>query len=217
MFPLGDASPAEDSTEAVSPQCSLPELYAFVENFSKKSKKLNLLKTCGISLDEAQKMLTENLNAMSFARGAVTGRDPQRVFMCTVVKEEEKRAEAMAELLHRSLQAGSQSPAEGTSSSGQRLWQCGIPAPAHTFPPEILEKHAKAVTRLANLKKFQSTRVLCRLGLLKVSLEKSPFEDKIPKYLLVDSEKQFLDIQDLEWRYFKDLLQSGITLGGLHC
>uniref|UniRef100_A0A8C5YC19 Chromosome 9 open reading frame 153 n=1 Tax=Microcebus murinus TaxID=30608 RepID=A0A8C5YC19_MICMU len=79
MFPTGRRQPGEDSTEA------LPELYAFVENFSKKSKKLNLLKTCGISLDEAQKMLTENLNAMSFARGAVTGRDPQRVFIKTIL------------------------------------------------------------------------------------------------------------------------------------
>uniref|UniRef100_A0A2K6FU76 Chromosome 9 open reading frame 153 n=2 Tax=Propithecus coquereli TaxID=379532 RepID=A0A2K6FU76_PROCO len=86
VFPMGDTNLAEDSTEAVSPQCSLPELYAFVENFSKKSKKLNLLKTCGISLDEAQKMLTKNLNAMSFARGAVMGReDPHHVFIKTIL------------------------------------------------------------------------------------------------------------------------------------
>nr|XP_012592142.1 uncharacterized protein LOC105855625 [Microcebus murinus]XP_012592143.1 uncharacterized protein LOC105855625 [Microcebus murinus]XP_012592144.1 uncharacterized protein LOC105855625 [Microcebus murinus] len=208
MFPLGDASPAEDSTEAVSPQCSLPELYELVKNFSKKSKKSNLLKTCGITLDEAQKMLTENLNTAAFARGAVTVReDPQRVFTSkTVKKEEEKQVEAMAALLHRTLLAGSQSPEEqGLARSRQRLWQCGIPAPAHTFPREILEEHAKAMTRLANLRKLQSTRVLCRLGIPKVTPEKSTFEDKIPKYLLVDSEKQFLDLKDLEWRYFKGL------------
>uniref|UniRef100_A0A8C8Z2U0 Chromosome 9 open reading frame 153 n=1 Tax=Prolemur simus TaxID=1328070 RepID=A0A8C8Z2U0_PROSS len=207
MFPKGDTSPTEDSTEPASPQCSLPELYAFVENFSKKSKKLNLLKTCGISLDEAQKMLTKNLDAMSFARGAVMGReDPQPAFMCTVVtKEEQKQPESMADLLHRSLLGGSELPVERLCRSQQRLWQCGIPAPAHTFPYDILKDHSKAMSRFANLKKIQSTRVSCRLGLPKASSGKFTCEDRVPKHILVDSEKQFLDLKDLEWRYFKGI------------
>uniref|UniRef100_H0WJE9 Uncharacterized protein n=1 Tax=Otolemur garnettii TaxID=30611 RepID=H0WJE9_OTOGA len=101
MFPIGDTNPTEDRTKAEPPQCSLPELYASVENFNKKIKKLNLLKTCGISLNEAQKMLTKNLNAMSSAKDTVMRKESlptQPVFMCSVVKEKEKKPESMTEL-----------------------------------------------------------------------------------------------------------------------
>uniref|UniRef100_H2R6M0 Chromosome 9 C9orf153 homolog n=2 Tax=Pan troglodytes TaxID=9598 RepID=H2R6M0_PANTR len=69
MFLTGDTSPAEDNREATLPQCSLPELYACIENFNKESKKSNLLKMHGISLNEAQEVLARNLNVMSFTRG----------------------------------------------------------------------------------------------------------------------------------------------------
>uniref|UniRef100_G3QX22 Chromosome 9 open reading frame 153 n=1 Tax=Gorilla gorilla gorilla TaxID=9595 RepID=G3QX22_GORGO len=79
MFLTGDTSPAEDNREATLPQCSLPELYACIENFNKESKKSNLLKMHGISLNEAQEVLARNLNVMSFTRGTDVRGDLQPV------------------------------------------------------------------------------------------------------------------------------------------
>ncbi|EFB13321.1 hypothetical protein PANDA_003015, partial [Ailuropoda melanoleuca] len=68
----------------------LPELYAFAKDFNKESKKSNLLKTHSISPSEAQKMLSQNLNAMSFTSGTdgVREKDLQPVFMCKLVRKE---------------------------------------------------------------------------------------------------------------------------------
>ncbi|XP_058421346.1 uncharacterized protein C9orf153 homolog [Diceros bicornis minor] len=71
---------------AESPRCSLPELYALLKNFNKESKKSNLLKIHGISPREAQKILSQNLNAMSFPSGTdVRGEAPQPVFRKTIL------------------------------------------------------------------------------------------------------------------------------------
>ncbi|XP_077605660.1 uncharacterized protein C9orf153 homolog isoform X2 [Crocuta crocuta] len=84
----GDTDPTEDETADKPPadkslRCSLPEVYAFLENFNKESKKSSLLKTQSISPSEAQKMLNQNLNAMSFTSGTdVKEKDPQSIFMC---------------------------------------------------------------------------------------------------------------------------------------
>ncbi|XP_027470784.2 uncharacterized protein C9orf153 homolog [Zalophus californianus] len=208
MFLSSDTNPDEDRAAAESLGCSLPELYAFVEDFNKDSKKSNLLKTHSISPGEAQKMLSQNLNAMSFTSGTddMRGEHLQPVFVCKVVRKEEK-PDSMTELLYRSLLTSSLSPVERLTRSQQRLFQCGIPPPAHTFPYEILIDHSKSLSPVPVPidEKTQSANILHMLGISRIRPENFIFEDKIAKYFLVDPEKQFMDLRDLEWRYYKGL------------
>ncbi|XP_008591064.1 PREDICTED: uncharacterized protein C9orf153 homolog, partial [Galeopterus variegatus] len=186
----------------------LPELYACVEEFNKESKKSNLLKIQDISLNEAQKMLTKNLDAMSLISGTgVKRQDPQPVFTCTVVKKEDQKPESMAEVLHHSLLTSSLSPGERLSRSQQRLSQYGIHPPTHTFPYEILIDHSNALSLVAMWKKIQSIKIMCRLGLPIASPQKFVFGEKVPTYFLREQEKQFMDLRDLEWRYYKGLVK----------
>ncbi|XP_054358439.1 uncharacterized protein C9orf153 homolog isoform X3 [Pongo pygmaeus] len=184
MFLIGDTSPAEDNREAALPQCSLPELYACIENFNKESKKSNLLKMHRISLNEAQEVLAKNLNVMSFTRGTDVRRDLQPVIRCTVVKKEKQAS--MTELLHRSLLASSLSPVERLSRSQQRLSQCGISPPKHTFPYEILTDHSNVLAQVTVQKKVPSDKILRSLGISSATPEKFISEDKLRRYFLLD-------------------------------
>eukprot|EP00070_Physeter_catodon_P042386 XP_028349280.1 uncharacterized protein C9orf153 homolog [Physeter catodon] len=186
-----------DEAAKCSTSRQLPELYAFVENFHKENKKSNLLKTHCISPSEAQKIL-QNLNG--------GGEVSQPVFTCKVVRKE-KRPESMTELLHRSLLTRSLSPVERLSKSQKRISLYGIPPPVHTFPYEILMGHSKSMSLVAIQKRIQSTETLYRLGIPTISPEKFIFEDKVPKYVLVDPEKQFMDLRDLEWRFYKGIVK----------
>ncbi|XP_033092804.1 uncharacterized protein C9orf153 homolog isoform X1 [Trachypithecus francoisi] len=204
MFLIGDTSSTEDDRGAALPQCSLPELYACIENFNKESKKSNLLKMHGISLNEAQEVLAKNLNVMSFTRGTDVRRALQPVIRYTVVKKEKKQA-SMTELLHCSSLAGSLSPVETLSRARQRLSQCGISPPKHTFPYEILTDHSNALAQVTIQKNVPSAKILCSLGISGATPEKFVCEDKLRRYFLFDPGKQFMDLRDLEWRYFKGL------------
>ncbi|XP_045879591.1 uncharacterized protein C9orf153 homolog [Meles meles] len=207
MFLSDDTSPEEGGVE--SPGCSLPELYAFVEDFTKEIKKSNLLKTHGISPSEAQKMISQNLNVMSISgTDNMREEDPQPLFVCKVVRREEEKPDSMTEVLYRSLLTPSLSPVERLTRSQQRLFQHGIPAPAHTFPYEILIKHSKSSSPvLVPIKeKTQGANILGMLGISRIRPESFVFADRIAKYFLVDPEKQFMDLRDLEWRYYKGLV-----------
>ncbi|XP_007967842.3 uncharacterized protein C9orf153 homolog isoform X1 [Chlorocebus sabaeus] len=204
MFLIGDTSSAEDNRATALPQCSLPELYACIVNFNKESKKSNLLQMHGISLNEAPEVLAKNLNVMSFTRDTDVRRDLQPVIRYTVVKKEQKQA-SMTELLHCSLLAGSLSPVGRLSRSRQRLTQCGISPPKRTFPYEILTDHSNALAQVTVQKKVPSAKILCSLGISSATPEKFVLEDKLRRYFLVDPGKQFMDLRDLEWRYFKGL------------
>ncbi|XP_030893846.1 uncharacterized protein C9orf153 homolog isoform X3 [Leptonychotes weddellii] len=190
MFLSSDTNPDEDGEAAESLRCSLPELYAFVEDFNKDSKKSNLLKTHSISPSEAQKMLSQNVNAMSLTSGTddVKGEHLQPVFVCKVVRKEEEKPDSMTELLYRSLLTSSLSPVERLTRSQQRLFQCGIPPPAHTFPYEILIDHSKSLSPVPVPidEKTQSANILHMLGISRIRPENFIFEDKIAKYFLVD-------------------------------
>lgn len=168
----------------------LPELYAFAKDFNKESKKSNLLKTHSISPSEAQKMLSQNLNAMSFTSGTdgVREKDLQPVFMCKLVRKEGEKPDSMTELLYRSLLTSSLSPVERLTRSQQRLLQCGIPPPAHTFPYEILIHHSKSLSPfpVPEDEKTHSANILRMLGISRIRPENFIFEDKIAKYFLVD-------------------------------
>ncbi|XP_045695949.1 uncharacterized protein C9orf153 homolog [Phyllostomus hastatus] len=79
-----DTDPIEDGVEMEFPRCSLPELYALVENMNKESKKSNRLKTHSISPNEAQEILSQNLNTMSFTSRTDLREDAQPVFLKTI-------------------------------------------------------------------------------------------------------------------------------------
>uniref|UniRef100_A0A8C3WFD5 Chromosome 9 open reading frame 153 n=1 Tax=Catagonus wagneri TaxID=51154 RepID=A0A8C3WFD5_9CETA len=199
-----DRDPGKDDVATETLTCSLPELYAFVENFSKESAKLNRLNTHYISPSEAQKILSQNLNAVGETDAREDDRQP--LLTCKVVRKEE-RPESMSELLHRSLLSSPLDPLGRLHRSQRRPSRFGIPPPVHTFPYEVLVSYSRGKSAVATKKKVQGIKILCRLGVPAVSPEKFVFEDKIPKYLLVDPEKQFLDLRDLEWRYYKGIVK----------
>ncbi|XP_054544900.1 uncharacterized protein C9orf153 homolog isoform X2 [Talpa occidentalis] len=204
MFFSRDMDPTKHHMTTESAKYSLPELYASVENFNRERKKSNLLKTQGISLDEAQKMLIQNLVAMSFI-SRTDVRDLQPVFKAKV--ERKVKPASMTDLLHRSLLTRSLSPLEKLSKSRQRLAQYGISPPVHTFPYDIILHHASSLALTEIRKKVQRTLTVGRLGLHKITSEQLIVDDRVPKYLLVDPEKQFLDLRDLEWRYYKGIVK----------
>ncbi|KAG8505047.1 hypothetical protein J0S82_005492, partial [Galemys pyrenaicus] len=184
----------------------MPELYASVENFNKERKKSNLLKTQGISLEEAQKMLIQNLIAMSFISRTDVREDLQPIFEAKVDRREVKPT-SMTDLLHCSLLDSSLAPLEKLSNSQKRLAQYGISPPVHTFPYDILIHHASSLALIELRKKIQRTLTIGRLGLHRSSMGELIIDHRTPKYLLVDPEKQFLDLRDLEWRYYKGLVK----------
>lgn len=161
----------------------LPELYAFVQNFSKENTKLNRLNAHSISPSEAQKIFSQNLNALGEAD--VREDDSQPLLTCKVVRKDE-RPESMTELLHRSLLSSPLYPLERLSRSQRRISQHGIPPPSYTFPYEILISSSTGSPAADAKKEVQGIRILCRLGIPAVSPEKFIFEDRISKYILVD-------------------------------
>ncbi|KAM7093459.1 uncharacterized protein C9orf153 homolog [Molossus nigricans] len=184
MFLSRDADSSKDDEETEFPACSLPELYALAENFNKKSKKSSRLKTHGMSPSEAQKILSQNLNAMSFTSGTDLREDPQSVLTCKVVRKEEERPASLTELLHRSLLTTLHSELDRLAKSQQRLAQHGIPPPLHTFPYEILIENSNfwATTR----KRIQNFRRSSKPSFSRSKPDKFLFEDKISEYLLVE-------------------------------
>ncbi|XP_013013622.1 uncharacterized protein C9orf153 homolog isoform X4 [Cavia porcellus] len=196
MSHLRVSSPAKDSSVQ---QCALAELYALVENFNEDSKKSSLLKTCSISLPEAQALLAKSLNTMAFiSRTGSRREDTQPMFSTTVIKKERRKPPPMAERLHHSLLQGLFSLA-GPPRARKRLMEGGINPPADPFPYNFIQEGLGALAQ-GTAEKTQSLQVLERPRLFRLV-----FEDKLSRYFLVDPEKQFMDLRDLEWRYFKGL------------
>lgn len=183
MLLSGDRNPSKGDVAAEPLMCSLPELYAFVQNFSKENTKLNRLNTHSISPSEAQKIFSQNLNALG--ETDVREDDSQPLLTCKVVRKDE-RPESMTELLHRSLLSSPLYPLERLSRSQRRISQHGIPPPSYTFPYEILISSSTGSPAADAKKEVQGIRILCRLGIPAVSPEKFIFEDRISKYVLVD-------------------------------
>lgn len=203
MFTNTDADPSKDDVEAEFPRCSLPELYALAENVNQESKKSNHLKTLGISPTEARKILNQTLNIMSPTSRTDLGEVSKPVFKLKVVRKEEEKPPSLTDLLHRSLLTGSPSQLDRLGESQQRLAHYGIPPPMHTFPYEIIlsDTNFSGVAR----KKFSSIGKLSRMSISKVKADKFLFEDRITEYSIIEPEKQFLDLRDLEWKYYKGI------------
>ncbi|XP_076697672.1 uncharacterized protein C9orf153 homolog [Callospermophilus lateralis] len=199
---IGRNPPAEKGDAPQAGQLQLPELYASVENFRKNRKNSILLKTHGISPKEAQKIFSKNLNERSFISKTGVKEDPQSIFMYTVGKKEDEKKESMVELLHRSLLMDPLPPKPPLSKSQKRLAQIGIPPPIHTFPYNIMDDHSSTFPKSTIIKKIQSIKIL---GFPDSIQEKMIYEDKVPRYVSANPEKQFMDLRDLEWKYVKGL------------
>ncbi|XP_062063088.1 uncharacterized protein C9orf153 homolog [Lepus europaeus] len=205
-----DRGPVRSSRASSLPKCSLPELFECVENLTKESKKSNLRKTQGLSVKEAQKMLTQSLNAMA-ALGGAEGKQEEAVaasagMAAKVAKRGDERPMSMTELLHRSLVSDSLSPVERLFRSRQRLSHDGIPAPMHNFPYDILASHSKAWTLITAEDQVPKATMPQRTTLPSAPPEKI-YEDRLPRLFLVYPEKQFVDLKDLELKYFKGLVK----------
>lgn len=110
----------------------LPELYSSVKDLNKERKQAHHSNLCSLSLEEAQKHLMKNVDAMFFTgRPAVRQEDSLPVPEQSEVQNVEPTS--IADLLHHSLLMDSISPLEQLSRSQQRLASGGIPRPVHIF------------------------------------------------------------------------------------
>ncbi|XP_036289511.1 uncharacterized protein C9orf153 homolog [Pipistrellus kuhlii] len=200
MFTTRDDDPSTDDVEAEFPRCSLPELYALAENVNKESKKSNRLKTLGLSPTEARRILTQIL---TITGRTDSGEDSQPVLKDKEVKRKEEKPPSLTDLLHHSLLTGSPSHIGRLGESKQRLAQYGIPPPMHTFPFEVIitDTNLSGTTQ----KRLVSTGKVPRISISKVKTDKLLFEDRITEYSIIEPEKQFLDLRDLEWKYYKGI------------
>ncbi|XP_069850883.1 uncharacterized protein [Dipodomys merriami] len=192
-------------------KCSLPELYVSIENFNKESKKSNLLKTQGISLREAQKLLTENLTAISLIHETEAKKgDSQPVFTCTILKKEDTKKEvtpkSMNEVLYHSLLIKSIEPVEKLSRSWKRLVQQNIHPPVHTFPYEIIIDKPSSEPEYTIREIRERDKILGRFGLSTHALQ-MVIESKPARYVIIEPEKQFFDLRDLESKYFTGIVK----------
>ncbi|XP_006867729.1 PREDICTED: dynamin-1-like, partial [Chrysochloris asiatica] len=92
---IEDTNLMDDSSEEVLPKCLLPELYASAEDFEKESKKCTIQKIHNMSLSEAQKMLSQNLHAMSLISDTdMRKEDTQPILRKTIHGSKGSRVEA---------------------------------------------------------------------------------------------------------------------------
>ncbi|XP_036044831.1 uncharacterized protein C9orf153 homolog [Onychomys torridus] len=186
----------------------LQELYKSAENFNNKSKKSNFQKICGISFEEARQLLRKDLNAISFGSRYAVRKDEPLPAIQSQVNEEEEEPMSMADLLHYSLLTGFLVPLEQLSRSQQRLAQAGIPPPRHSFPYAFRTDEPIATPTPSFRKRIQSA-TFHKLLLSSVAPDRLVFEDKSMRFFSTEPGKQFMDLVDLEWRYFKGLARWG--------
>ncbi|XP_052013596.1 uncharacterized protein C9orf153 homolog [Apodemus sylvaticus] len=189
-------------------RCSLPDLYASLQNFNNENKKSNLQKVCATSFQEAQETLEKTLYGSALDKeDTVRGNEALPVIQ-TQVKNEEQKSPSMSDLLHQSLLMGYTVPLEQVYSSQQRLTQAGIPPPPLTFPYGLRHEVPIVAPTHHFRKRIQST-TFRKLLLSSVTPGRLFFEEKSVSHVSTDPGKQFLDLADLQWRYFKGLARWG--------
>lgn len=185
---------------------TLPELYESLEIFNKESKKSNLQKVCGTSFKEAQEVLWKTLNGPTSYSHATLKRNER--LPSIQVNKEEKKSPSMSDLLHQSLLKGYSVPLEQVYRSRQRLAQAGIPPPPLSFPHGLSSEMPVIIPVPSFRKRIQST-TFRKLLLSSVAPGRLFFEEKSTSPVSSDPGKQFLDLADLQWRYFKGLAKWG--------
>ncbi|XP_028627805.1 uncharacterized protein C9orf153 homolog [Grammomys surdaster] len=188
-------------------RCSLPELYESLGNFNNESKKSNLQKLCSTTFKEAQEVLEKTLSGPPFdSYDTSREKEPLPVIKAGVKKEQ--KSPSMSDLLHQSLLMGYMVPLEQVYSSQQRLAQAGIPPPTLAFPYGLKAEVPVIAPPHHFRKRIQST-TFRKLLLSSVTPGRMFFEEKSASHVCSDPGKQFLDLVDLEWRYFKGLAKWG--------
>ncbi|XP_040612157.1 uncharacterized protein C9orf153 homolog [Mesocricetus auratus] len=196
----GHHTGAQDSGTPSSFKCSMSALYESAENFSKESKKSNFQKICGTSFEEARQLLGKN--------PALRKSEPLPAIQIPAKKEEQK-PKSMANLLQHSLLMGSLVPLEQLSQIQQRLIHAGIPPPEHTFPYAFRTDEPMVTPTPPTYRKRTPSATFRKLLLASVTPDRLDFEDKTVRFFPSEAGKQFLDLVDLEWRYFKGLAKWG--------
>ncbi|XP_041501579.1 uncharacterized protein LOC121443893 [Microtus oregoni] len=186
----------------------LPELYASAENFNNESKKSNFQKLCATSFEEAQQLLGKNLGTVPFAASGAERKDEPHPAVQSPVSNQEQNLTSLADLLHHSLLMGSLVPLEQLSRTQRRLTQAGIPPPVHMFPYGF-RTDEPMVTPTPTFRQRLPSHTFRKLLLASVTPERLVFEDKSIQFFSLEPGKQFLDLVDLEWRYFNGLAKWG--------
>uniref|UniRef100_A0A8C2LE13 Uncharacterized protein n=1 Tax=Cricetulus griseus TaxID=10029 RepID=A0A8C2LE13_CRIGR len=188
----------------------LPELYDSAKNFSKESKKSNFQKICRTSLEEARQLLDKNLNATSSC-----DTDKRKDKPLPAIQTRKEKPKSMADVLHHSLLKGFLFPLEQIAKTQKRLVQVGIPPPVHTFPYEFRADEVEVTQKKPTSRKRTSSATFHKLLLDSVTPDRLVYEDKLIRFFPPEPGKQFLDLVDLEWRYFKGLASWGRVRRGL--
>ncbi|XP_034365536.1 uncharacterized protein C9orf153 homolog [Arvicanthis niloticus] len=188
-------------------RCSLPELYESLKNFNDESKKSNLQKVCGTTFKEAQQVLEKTLSGPPFdSYDTSRENEPLPVIQAGVKKEQ--KSPSMSDLLHQSLLMGYMVPLGQVYSSQQRLAQAGIPPPAIAFPYGLKTEMPVVAPTHHFRTRIQST-TFRKLLQSSVAPGRLFYEEKSATPACLDPGKQFLDLADLQWRYFKGLAKWG--------
>ncbi|XP_051050496.1 uncharacterized protein C9orf153 homolog [Phodopus roborovskii] len=199
------------STTPRDHKCSLqlPALCESAENFNIERKKSNFQKLCRTSFEEARQLLGKNLNAKSSVTSAAVRKDKPLPAIETPTNVEEQKPASMADLLHHSLLMGSLVPLEQLSRTHQKLIQAGIPPPIYTFPYGFRTDEPIATPKKPTFRRRTESITFRKLLLASVTPDRLDFEDKSIRFFSFEPGKQFLDLVDLEWRYFKGLARWG--------
>ncbi|XP_075827262.1 uncharacterized protein C9orf153 homolog [Microtus pennsylvanicus] len=186
----------------------LPELYASAENFNNESKKSNFQKLCATSFEEARQLLGKNLGTVPFAASGAERKHEPHPDVQSPVSNEEQNLTSMADLLHRGLLMGSLVPLEQLSRTQRRLTQAGIPPPVYSFPYGF-RTDEPIVTPTPTFRQRLPSHTFRKLLLASVTPERLVFKDKSIRFFSLEPGKQFMDLVDLEWRYFNGLAKWG--------
>ncbi|XP_021070850.1 uncharacterized protein C9orf153 homolog [Mus pahari] len=194
-----------DSRGSLAPhRCLLSELYTSLQNFNNENKKSNLQKVCGTSFREAQETLEKTLNGLPLDSSETMSGHERLPVIQTRVKKTEQKSPSMSDLLHQSLLMGYIAPLEQVYSSQQRLAQAGIPPPMLDFPYDLRDEVPIVAPTHHFRKRIQST-TFRKLLLSSVTPGRLFLEEKSVSHVCSEPGKQFLDLADLQWRYFKGL------------
>ncbi|XP_006517438.1 uncharacterized protein C9orf153 homolog isoform X1 [Mus musculus] len=201
---------ARDSRGSLTPhRCLLSDLYTSLQNFNNENKKSNLQKVCGTSFKEAQETLEKTLNVSPLdSSETVSGNERLPVVIQTEVKKKEQRSPSMSDLLHQSLLMGYIAPLDQVYSSQQRLAQAGIPPPILDFPYGLRDE-VPLVAPTQHFRKRIQSMTFRKLLLSSVTPGRLFYEEKSVSHVSSEPGKQFLDLADLQWRYFKGLATWG--------
>ncbi|XP_056661962.1 uncharacterized protein LOC103106213 [Monodelphis domestica] len=192
----------------------LPDLFSSADTLIKKNEKSSNLRIHDITVKEAKNYLLRILNIISIdTLGSQAAAYTQPIVLERRKIQDPKR---MIKILHQSLLTRSRSitskeklvvPSKVFSQYSR------IPEPLHTYPYELLvQKCLPLMLPFVIRDNILNEKILCRLVLFNVAPPKAKVfapQTKRPKFSrkLLQPEKQFMDLRDLQWKYYKGILK----------